>query len=72
MNPLFENHANSASVIQGPIVRLTEDGIHRCVRCDTAGTANDDTYCANCGSINCDSHIKTEQLNGLPSVPDMR
>jgi len=46
----------------GPSRVTTEDGIHRCVHCDTAGTNNDYTYCANCGSINCDSHIKTERL----------
>jgi len=50
----------------GPSRVTTEDGIHRCVHCDTAGTNNDYTYCANCGSINCDSHIKTERLEETP------
>ncbi|ELZ48854.1 Mrr restriction system protein-like protein [Halorubrum coriense DSM 10284] len=50
----------------GPSRVTSEDGIHRCVHCDTAGTDNDYTYCANCGSINCDSHIKTERLEGTP------
>ena len=49
----------------GPSRVTSEDGIHRCVHCDAAGT-DDDTYCANCGSINCDSHIRTEHLEGTP------
>jgi restriction endonuclease Mrr len=50
----------------GPSRVATDDGIHRCVHCDTAGTDTAYTYCANCGSINCDSHIKTERLEGSP------
>ncbi|EMA66296.1 restriction endonuclease [Halorubrum kocurii] len=50
----------------GPSRVTSEDGIHQCVHCDTAGPNNDYTYCANCGSINCDSHIKTERLEGTP------
>lgn len=44
---------------------VTEDGIHRCVQC---GESDDDTYtfCRNCGSINCSSHIKTERVEGEP------
>ena len=45
--------------------KVTEDGVHRCVQC---GESDDDTYtfCRNCGSINCSSHIKTERLEGEP------
>jgi len=49
----------------GPSRVTLEDGIHRCVHCDTED-ANTYTYCANCGSINCGSHIKTERLEGTP------
>ena len=48
----------------GPSRVTSDDGIHQCVHCDTTGT--DNTYCANCGSINCDSHIKTERLEETP------
>ncbi|WP_178915495.1 restriction endonuclease [Natronomonas gomsonensis] len=50
----------------GPSRVTSEDGIHQCVHCDTAGTDNTYTFCANCGSINCDSHIETERLEGTP------
>jgi restriction endonuclease Mrr len=50
----------------GPSRVTSEDGIHQCVHCDTTGTDNTYTYCANCGSINCDSHIKTERLEETP------
>ncbi len=50
----------------GPSRVTSEDEIHQCVHCDTAGTDNTYTYCANCGSINCDSHIKTERLEETP------
>ena len=50
----------------GPSRVTSEDGIPQCVHCDTAGTDNAYTYCANCGSINCDSHIKTERLEDTP------
>ena len=50
----------------GPSRVTSEDGIHQCVHCDTAGTDATYTFCANCGSINCDSHIKTERLEGTP------
>jgi restriction endonuclease Mrr len=50
----------------GPSRVTSEDGIHRCVHCDTAGTEETYMYCANCGSINCDSHIRTERLEGTP------
>ena len=43
-----------------------EDGIHRCVHSDTSGVDETYTYCPNCGSIACSSHIKTERLEGEP------
>jgi restriction endonuclease Mrr len=42
-----------------------ENGIHRCVHCESDGDGTY-TYCENCGSINCDSHTKTERLEGEP------
>jgi restriction endonuclease Mrr len=49
----------------GPSRRVTENGIHRCVQCgDTDHETY--TYCANCDSINCTSHIETERLVGEP------
>jgi restriction endonuclease Mrr len=50
----------------GPSRVTVEDGVHRCVHCDTAGADGDYTYCANCGSINCGSHTKTERLENEP------
>jgi restriction endonuclease Mrr len=44
----------------------TEDGFHRCVHCETAGSGETYTYCANCGAIACDDHIKTERLTDEP------
>jgi len=43
-----------------------EDGIHRCVHCDTSGVDETHTYCPNCGAIACDSHSKTERLEQEP------
>lgn len=43
-----------------------EDGIHRCVHCDTSGIDETYTYCSNCGAIACSSHTKTERLEGEP------
>ena len=50
----------------GPSRITIEDGIHRCVHCDTAGGDTTYTYCENCGSINCSNHIQTERLEGTP------
>jgi restriction endonuclease Mrr len=50
----------------GPSRVTVEDGIHRCVQCGTDGVDADYTYCANCGSINCPDHTKTERLEGEP------
>ena len=56
----YEYHA------AGPSQVTTEDGFHRCVHCETAGTDEAYTYCENCGAIACDDHIKTERLTGEP------
>ncbi|OVE85022.1 restriction endonuclease [Natronolimnobius baerhuensis] len=48
----------------GPSRATTANEFHECVHC-----ASDDgsyTYCANCGSINCDDHIRTERLENEP------
>lgn len=50
----------------GPSRVTNKDGIHRCVHCETSGKNKDYTYCDNCGSINCSSHIKTERLEQTP------
>jgi restriction endonuclease Mrr len=50
----------------GPSRVTVEDGIHRCVHCDESGSSETYTYCANCGSISCSSHTKTERLEGTP------
>jgi len=50
----------------GPSRVTLEDGIHRCVQCGSDADSDTYTYCANCGSINCSAHIKTERLEGTP------
>ena len=50
----------------GPSRVTREDGLHRCIQCETAGTDVTYTYCANCGSVNCKDHIKTERLEETP------
>jgi restriction endonuclease Mrr len=50
----------------GPSRATLEDGIHRCIQCGTNSDSDTYTYCANCGSINCSSHIKTERLEDTP------
>ena len=50
----------------GPSRVTREDGIHRCVHCDTSGVDETYTYCPNCGAIACSSHTKTERLEGEP------
>jgi len=49
----------------GPSRATIDDGVHRCRQC---GETDDPpyTYCANCGSINCPTHTKTERLAGEP------
>jgi len=49
----------------GPSRATIENGIHRCVQCGEE-SASTFTYCHNCGSINCESHIETERLEGEP------
>jgi restriction endonuclease Mrr len=49
----------------GPSRATLENGIHRCVQCGDR-TARTYTYCHNCGSINCESHVETERLEGTP------
>lgn len=50
----------------GPSRVTAEDGIHRCVQCGTSSAGETYTYCANCGSISCERHTKTERLEGEP------
>ena len=50
----------------GPSRVTTEDGIHRCVHCETSGVDERYTYCPNCGAIACDNHTKTERLEREP------
>ena len=50
----------------GPSRVTLDDGIHACVHCETAGDEATYTYCENCGSINCPTHIETERLVGEP------
>lgn len=40
----------------GPSRVTIDDGIHRCVHCETSGDERY-TYCSNCGAIACDDHI---------------
>jgi restriction endonuclease Mrr len=50
----------------GPSRVTIEDGIHRCVHCETDGDDETYTYCENCGSINCPTHVETERLVDEP------
>ena len=50
----------------GPSRVTSEDGIHRCVHCETNGVDGTYTYCPNCGAVACDSHSKTERLEREP------
>jgi len=50
----------------GPSRVTIEDGVHRCVHCSTTSGNETYTYCANCGSISCESHTKTERLEREP------
>jgi restriction endonuclease Mrr len=50
----------------GPSRVTLTDGIHQCQQCDTSGLQTTYTYCENCGSINCPSHIETERLEDEP------
>jgi restriction endonuclease Mrr len=50
----------------GPSRVTHEDGVRRCVHCGTDADNETYTFCANCGSINCTDHTKTERLEGTP------
>ncbi|MEM4782039.1 MAG: restriction endonuclease [Halalkalicoccus sp.] len=50
----------------GPSRVTAEDGIHRCVHCGMSDVDETYTYCPNGGAIACDSHTKTERLEGEP------
>jgi restriction endonuclease Mrr len=52
--------------VAGPSRVTAEDGIHRCVHCETSGVDEMYTYCPNCGAIACDSHTETERLEQEP------
>jgi len=56
----YEYHAAGPARVTG------EDGVRRCVHCDT--DAADETYtcCRNCGAIACEAHTRTERLAGTP------
>jgi restriction endonuclease Mrr len=46
---------------------VRDDGVRSCDHCETAGaTAARYTYCENCGSVACESHVRTERLTGDP------
>jgi restriction endonuclease Mrr len=50
----------------GPSRVTVEDGIHRCVHCETSGVDATYTYCPNCGAVACNGHSKIERLEGEP------
>ena len=50
----------------GPSRVTSEDGFDQCVHCETVGSEETYTYCANCGAIACGDHIKTERLEDEP------
>ncbi|WP_254832828.1 restriction endonuclease [Haloglomus salinum] len=52
--------------VAGPSRVTVEDAVRRCVHCETDASDETYTYCANCGSINCERHTKTERLEGTP------
>jgi restriction endonuclease Mrr len=50
----------------GPSRVTLEDGVHACVHCETSGEDGTYTFCANCGAVACDGHVRTERLEGEP------
>lgn len=48
----------------GPDRHIIDNGIAHCVHCGWSWTPL--TYCANCGSINCWRHTRTERVEGEP------
>ncbi|MDQ2051013.1 restriction endonuclease [Natronolimnohabitans sp. A-GB9] len=62
--PLGEYDYRYEYYAAGPSRSTTRNDLEECVHCGTgAGTL---TYCANCGSINCEDHIETERIEGEP------
>ena len=61
----YRHHYEYDAAGERHVVR--DDGVRRCNHCETAGPeAATYTYCDNCGSISCESHVKTEWLTGEP------
>ena len=52
--------------VAGPSHTTIEDGIRECVQCATSDRDETYTFCENCGSINCESHTKTERVEQEP------
>jgi restriction endonuclease Mrr len=50
----------------GPSRVTIEDGVRRCVHCETSDPEATYTYCPNCGAIACEDHTETERLTGEP------
>ncbi|WP_339105779.1 restriction endonuclease [Haloterrigena salinisoli] len=50
----------------GPSRATTRNDLQECVHCGTAGASETYTYCDNCGSVNCEEHVRTERLEGDP------
>jgi restriction endonuclease Mrr len=48
----------------GPRRAVRTDGVRRCVHCEVSDDDETYTYCANCGSVNCEAHTETERLAG--------
>jgi restriction endonuclease Mrr len=46
----------------GPSYEIKQDRVRRCIHCGTSNESETYTFCANCGSISCTSHTKTERL----------
>ncbi|ADD04891.1 homolog to restriction system mrr [Natrialba magadii ATCC 43099] len=45
---------------------VVRNEFRECVHCETSGVGGSYTYCDNCGSINCEDHIRTERLEDEP------
>ncbi|WP_436345864.1 restriction endonuclease [Natronorubrum sp. FCH18a] len=50
----------------GPSRATTTNEFRQCVHCGTDGASESYIYCRNCGSINCDEHVRTERLVDEP------
>lgn len=64
--PLGGHEYRYAYYAAGPSRSTTTNELHRCVHCGTDGARETYTYCDNCGSINCEDHVRTERLEGEP------